>query len=64
MKENSTEVSANLERAETNLHAAMDLIEDQYFDIAAARAYYSAFYAASALLLSADLDTNIAGSSR
>jgi uncharacterized protein (UPF0332 family) len=58
MDDNSAEVSANLERAETNLRAAKDLIEKQYFDIAAARAYYSAFYAARALLLSMGIDTS------
>jgi uncharacterized protein (UPF0332 family) len=55
---NSAEIFANLERAETNLQAAKDLIEKEYYDIAAARAYYSAFYAASALLLSVELDTS------
>jgi uncharacterized protein (UPF0332 family) len=58
MGKQSKEISANLERAETNLQAAKDLIEKEYFDIAAARAYYSAFYAASALLLSNGLDTS------
>jgi uncharacterized protein (UPF0332 family) len=58
MFENSDEISANLERAETNLQAAKDLIEKEYYDIAAARAYYSAFYAASALLLSVGRDTS------
>lgn len=58
MSDNSIEISANLERAKTNLQAAKDLIEKGYYDIAAARAYYSAFYAASALLLSVELDTN------
>lgn len=58
MVENSAEISANLERAEMNLRAAKDLIEKEYFDIAAARAYYSAFYAASALLLNVEIDTN------
>jgi len=58
MKDKSKEISANLERAETNLQAAKDLIEKEYFDIAAARAYYSAFYAASALLLREGLDTS------
>lgn len=57
MKSNP-EISANLQRAETNLQAAKDLLEKEYFDIAAARAYYAAFYAASALLLSEDIDTN------
>ena len=57
MKSNP-EISANLQRAETNLQAAKDLLEKEYFDIAAARAYYAAFYGASALLLSEDIDTN------
>jgi len=57
MKENP-EIVANLQRAEINLKAAKDLLEKEYFDIAAARAYYAAFYAASALLLSQDIDTN------
>ncbi len=58
MADNSNEIFANLQRAETNLQAAKDLLDKQYFDIAAARAYYAAFYAASALLLSQDIDTN------
>lgn len=58
MANNSNEIFANLQRAETNLQAAKDLLDKQYFDIAAARAYYAAFYAASALLLSQDIDTN------
>jgi len=57
MKENP-EIVANLQRAEINLKAAKELLEKEYFDIAAARAYYAAFYAASALLLSQDIDTN------
>ena len=57
MKENP-EIVANLQRAEVNLKAAKDLIEKEYFDIAAARAYYAAFYAASALLLTQNIDTN------
>jgi len=52
------EISSNLERVETNLKAAKDLVDKEYFDIAAARAYYAAFYAASALLLSQGIDTN------
>ena len=58
MANNSSEIFANLQRAETNLRAAKVLIDKEYFDIAAARAYYAAFYAASALLLSQDIDTN------
>jgi uncharacterized protein (UPF0332 family) len=33
------------------------LPEKEYYDIAASRAYYAAFYAASALLLKEDIDT-------
>jgi uncharacterized protein (UPF0332 family) len=32
------------------------LLEKEYFDIAASRAYYAAFYASSALLLSVEID--------
>lgn len=58
MSEKSNEILANIQRAETNLSAAKDLIEKEYFDIAAARAYYAAFYAASALLLNDGIDTS------
>jgi uncharacterized protein (UPF0332 family) len=57
MNENAEEISANLERAKTSLQAAKDLIDKNYFDIAASRAYYAAFYAASALLLKENIDT-------
>jgi uncharacterized protein len=50
------EVAAQLERAETSLLAAKDLLEKEYHDIAASRAYYAAFYASSALLLSGGID--------
>lgn len=58
MADYSSEIVANLERAKTNLNAAKDLLEKDYYDIAASRAYYSAFYGASALLLSEGIDTN------
>jgi uncharacterized protein (UPF0332 family) len=45
------EIAANLERAETSIRAARDLISSGYFDFAASRAYYAAFYAATAALL-------------
>jgi len=57
MNENTDEISANLQRAKTSLQAAKDLIDKNYFDIAASRAYYAAFYAASALLLKENIDT-------
>lgn len=52
------EVVANLDRAETNLQAAKDLLEKNYYDIAASRAYYAAFYAASSLLLRENIDSS------
>lgn len=48
------EVRANWDRAEESLAAAAALLDSGYADIAASRAYYAAFYAACALLLSAD----------
>jgi len=58
MADTASEIVSNLERADTNLHAARDLLDKGYYDIAASRAYYAAFYAASALLLKEDLDTS------
>ena len=45
------EIVANLERARESLAAAQTLADSGYFDFAAARAYYAAFYAATAALL-------------
>jgi uncharacterized protein (UPF0332 family) len=47
-----TEIMANLERAEESVQAAKLLFEAGHWDFAAARAYYAAFYAATAALLS------------
>jgi len=58
MVDNSKEISENLQRAQTSINAAKDMIEKEYYDIAASRAYYAAFYAASALLLKEDIDTS------
>lgn len=58
MTDNADEINANLKRAETSIKAAKDMIEKEYYDIAASRAYYAAFYAASALLLKENIDTN------
>ena len=58
MGEHENEVSANLERADTNLRVARDLLEKAYYDVSASRAYYAAFYAASALLLNEGVDTS------
>jgi uncharacterized protein (UPF0332 family) len=53
-----TEITANLERAETNLRAAEGLFGQEFYDIASSRAYYAAFYAASALLVHERIDAN------
>lgn len=45
------EIAALLERAEQSIQAARQLSLAGYYDFAASRAYYAAFYAASAILL-------------
>lgn len=49
------EIKANLERAIQSLDAARGLVSSGYPDFAASRAYYAAFYAATALLLCEEL---------
>lgn len=49
------EIKAHLDRAMEATKAAQELFEKSYFDFAASRAYYAAFYAASALLLSEEM---------
>ncbi|MFQ5632205.1 MAG: HEPN domain-containing protein [bacterium] len=51
MSEYAKEIAANLERAENSIKAAKKLEKANYPDIVASRAYYAAFYAATALLL-------------
>lgn len=46
------EIAAYLERAEQSIPAARRLASEGYHDFAASRAYYAAFYAATAVLLS------------
>ena len=58
MSDYEDEVSSNLERAETNLQVAKELLDNGYYDVSASRAYYAAFYAASALLLNERIDTS------
>lgn len=58
MTDYSDEIASNLERARTSLNVAKELVEKGYYDIAASRAYYAAFYSASALLLKENIDTN------
>ncbi len=57
MTERENEIVANLERAETSLSAASELLGNDYFDFSVSRAYYAAFYAASALLLKEGIET-------
>ena len=45
------EITANLERGKESIAASGKLVEEGYFDFAASRAYYAAFYAVSAALL-------------
>ena len=52
----ANEVAANLERAEQSIQAARQLTAGGYNDFAASRAYYAAFYAATAILLSEGLE--------
>lgn len=58
MRNYENEVSANLDRADTNLQVARELLDRGYYDVSASRAYYAAFYAASALLLNEGIDTS------
>ena len=53
-----SEISSNLERAKTNIQVARELLDKGYYDVSASRAYYAAFYAASALLLNEGIDTS------
>jgi len=52
------EIAANLQRAEQSLQAARQLASGGYDDFAASRAYYAAFYASTALLLSEGLEVS------
>ena len=50
------EISANLERAEHSIQAAKEMSASSFYDFAASRAYYAAFYAATAALLDEGLE--------
>ncbi len=50
------EITANLQRAEASIQAAKELASKSYYDFVASRTYYAAFYAATALLLSKELE--------
>jgi uncharacterized protein (UPF0332 family) len=58
MGDSESKISSNLERVETNLQVARELLEKGYYDVSASRAYYAAFYAASSLLLNHGFDTS------
>ena len=45
------EIRENLGRAGQSVHAAKELAGNGYYDFAGSRAYYAAFYGATALLL-------------
>ncbi|MDW8322239.1 MAG: HEPN domain-containing protein [Armatimonadota bacterium] len=55
-KQYAEEVGAYLQRAEQSIEAARQLYAAGFHDFCASRAYYAAFYAATALLLSEGLD--------
>lgn len=50
------EIAANLERAEKSIQAAKELAASGFYDFAASRAYYAAFYAATAALLNEGME--------
>jgi uncharacterized protein (UPF0332 family) len=52
----ATEIQANIERAEKAVEASETLASEGYFDFAASRAYYAAFYASTALLLNEGIE--------
>jgi len=54
MGDYENEIFSNLERADTNLRVAKELVDKGYYDVSASRAYY----AASALLLNEGIDTS------
>jgi len=54
--QHAEEIAANLERAKQSIGAARQLASGGYYDFAASRAYYAAFYAATAVLLGEGLE--------
>ena len=50
------EIAANLERAEKSILASREMAASSFYDFAASRAYYAAFYAATAALLDEGLE--------
>ena len=58
MGNHEDEITSNVDRADTNLQVARELLDKGYYDVSASRSYYAAFYAASALLLNEGIDTS------
>lgn len=56
MSNRKQEIFAYLERAEQSILAADELFNRGFYDFAASRAYYAAFYAAIAILLNERLE--------
>lgn len=52
------EIGANAKRARASLDAAQTLLGAGHYDFAASRAYYAAFYAATAALMAQGLEFN------
>ena len=50
------EIAANLERAEQSIQAAKEMADSGFYDFVASRAYYAAFYAATAVLLAEGME--------
>ncbi len=50
------EIAANLERAQQSIQAAKELATSGFYDFAASRSYYAAFYAATVALLDEGLE--------
>jgi uncharacterized protein (UPF0332 family) len=50
------EIKANLERAEQSIQAAKEMAAGGFYDFAASRAYYAAFYGSTAALLKEGLE--------
>jgi len=56
MSSHESEITANLERANESVEAAKELVASRFCDFAASRAYYAAFYAATAAMLAEELE--------
>jgi uncharacterized protein (UPF0332 family) len=57
-REYEQEIVANIERAEQSIAAAKELARSGFPDFAASRAYYGAFYASTAALLTEGIESS------